>query len=87
MAGVETFLFATALTPALEIIQPSTEWILGLFPWGQNDRDVQLNTHLFLMLRLRIYGAIPPIPYMFPRRGAQSSTETNLLSILTKLKT
>jgi hypothetical protein len=34
----------------------------GLFPWGQNGREVKPTTHLHLVPRSRIRGAIPPLP-------------------------
>jgi hypothetical protein len=33
----------------------------GLLPWGQTDRGVQLTTHLPLVRRVRICGAITPL--------------------------
>jgi len=36
-----------------------------LFPSGQSGRGMGLNTHLHLMPRLRIRGAIPPLPILF----------------------
>jgi hypothetical protein len=41
----------------------------GLFPWGQSDRGVKLTTHLHLVPRSRMRGAIPPLPqYAFMAR-------------------
>jgi len=38
----------------------------GLFPWGYSVRGVKLTTHLYLVSRLRMNGAIPPLPqYVF----------------------
>jgi hypothetical protein len=37
----------------------------GLFPWGKIGRDVKLTTHLLLMLKLRMRGAIPPLLQYF----------------------
>jgi len=36
----------------------------GLFPWRQSDRGVKLTTHLYLVLRRRMLGTIPPLPNM-----------------------
>jgi len=37
-----------------------TQWVPGLFPDGKSDRGVQYATHLHLVPRLRISGALPP---------------------------
>jgi hypothetical protein len=34
----------------------------GLFLWGQSGRGVKVTTHLHLVPRSRIHGAIPPLP-------------------------
>jgi hypothetical protein len=87
MAGTETFLFVTALIPALGNTRPSRQMDAGVISQRTERQGLQLNTHLFLVPRLKIYGAISPIHYKFSWRDAQLSTQTNLLSILTKLKT
>jgi hypothetical protein len=38
----------------------------GLFPWEKSGRGVKLTTHLHIMPRSRMHGAIPPLPqYIF----------------------
>jgi hypothetical protein len=34
----------------------------GLFPWGWSGQGVKLTTHLYLVLRSRMHGAIPLLP-------------------------
>jgi len=58
------FLFATASRPALGPTQPPIQRAAGILPPGQSDRSVKVTTHLYLMMRLRIHGAIPPLPHM-----------------------
>jgi hypothetical protein len=56
-------LFSAASRPILGPNQPSVQWVPpGLFPWGLNFRGVKLTTHLNLVPRLRMSGAIPPLP-------------------------
>jgi hypothetical protein len=60
------FLFTTASRPAVGRTQPSIQWDRTVFPSGWRGRSVKLSTHLDLMPRLRMRGAIPPLPqYVF----------------------
>jgi len=43
----------------------------GLFPWGYSRRGVKLTTHLHLVPRSRMRGAIRPLPQYALWRGAQ----------------
>jgi hypothetical protein len=52
------FLFATASRPALVSTQPPIQGVLGFLPLRYSDRGVKLTTHLHLVPRLRIRGAI-----------------------------
>lgn len=36
----------------------------GRFPRGQSSRSVNLTTHLYVMSRLRMSGAVPSLPYV-----------------------
>jgi hypothetical protein len=49
-----------------------------LFLWGWSGRSVKLTTHLHLVPRSRMRGAIPPLPYTSSWRGAKLSTGTTL---------
>jgi hypothetical protein len=61
-----SYIFATASRPNLEPIQPPIQSVLGVFPRGQSDRGVKLTTHLHLVSRLKMRGAILPLPqYVF----------------------
>jgi hypothetical protein len=43
-----------------------TNGYMGLFPWGLSGRGVKLTTHLQLVSRSRMHGAIPPLSqYVF----------------------
>jgi hypothetical protein len=54
--GQRVFLSATASSPALEPTQPHIKWIPGVKRPGREA------THLNLVLRLSVHGAIPPLP-------------------------
>jgi hypothetical protein len=43
--------------------------ITGLTPWWLSGRVIKLTTHLHLVLRLRMSGAILPIPFAISWRG------------------
>jgi hypothetical protein len=49
----------------------------GPFPWGQSGWGVKLTTHLHLVPRSRIRGAIPPLPNTPSRRGAKLNNGDN----------
>jgi hypothetical protein len=51
------FLFTTASRTALGSSQPPIQWVLGAL-----SLSVKLTTHLYLVPRLRMSGAIPPLP-------------------------
>jgi len=46
-----------------------------LFPWGQSRPSMKLTIHLCLVLKLRIHGAVHPLPSW---HGAHFSTGTDL---------
>jgi len=46
--------------------------------WGPASQGVKLTTHLHLVQRLRMRGAVPPLPYKSLWRGAHLSTGTTL---------
>jgi hypothetical protein len=48
--------------PALAPIQPTIQRVPAFFPGRKTSRDVTLTTHLHLVPRLRISGAVPPLP-------------------------
>jgi hypothetical protein len=48
-----------------------------VFPWEKSGRDVKLTTHLHLVPRPRIRGAIPPLPTTPPWRGTQLKYRDN----------
>jgi len=50
--------------PALGPTQPPIQWVPGILSRGYSGRGVKLTTHLHLVLRLRMRGAIPPLPHM-----------------------
>jgi hypothetical protein len=54
--------------PALGRTEPPIQWVARVLSQGLSGRAVKLNTHLHIAPRLRIRGAIPPLPNM---RGAQ----------------
>jgi len=51
--------------------QSSIQWVPGLFPWGKSAGGVKLTTHLCLMPRLRMRGAISTRPNTPSWCGAQ----------------
>jgi hypothetical protein len=63
---MEVLLFTTASRPALGHTQPPIQCVLGsLTPGEESDRGVKLTTHLHLVPRSRMRGAIPPLPLFF----------------------
>jgi hypothetical protein len=65
-AGAGNFSLHPASRPALE-----PDGYQGLVPWRQSGRGVKLTTHLHLVPRSRIHGAIPPLSNTSSWRGAQ----------------
>jgi hypothetical protein len=62
--GLGIFLVATASRQALGPTQSPIQWVLGLFPWIK--RPGHEADHSHLVSRLRMRGAIPPLPqYVF----------------------
>jgi len=57
-------LFATAFKPALGPIQPPLQQVPGALTSGEGGscRGVKVTSHLHLILRSRMRGAIPPLP-------------------------
>jgi hypothetical protein len=53
-----------------------------LFSQGQSGRGVKLTTHLHLVPRLLMRGAVPPLPQTYSWRGALLSIRTTLLFLL-----
>jgi hypothetical protein len=49
-----------------------------VFPWWYSSRGIKLTTHLHLLLRLRMHGAIPPLPCTYLWRGAELNTRLTL---------
>jgi len=58
-----TPLFPGTSKPALEATWSPIQWVPGLHP-GLKRSGHEVNTHLYLMLRLRINGDVPPQPYL-----------------------
>jgi len=48
--------------PALGPTQPPIHWVLEYFPWSKEFGALKLTTHLQLVPRLRMSGAIPLFP-------------------------
>jgi len=45
---------------------PSAQWVPMLFPKGHSSQGVKLTIHIYLVLRWRMNGVLPPIPlYVF----------------------
>jgi len=57
------FLFPTTSKPALRPTEPPIQLSLEHISSGQSGRDVKLPTHLHLMPKLRMRGAIPPLSH------------------------
>jgi hypothetical protein len=78
-AGHETFLFTTVSRLALGPTQPPIQWAPGVLSLGIKWPGMKLPTHLRLMLRSIMHGAIPPLPqYTFMAWCPVKSTGTTL---------
>lgn len=58
----EIFFSPKPIRPALRTNQPAIHWVPSFFPQGYSGRRVQLITHFNLVLRLRVYRALPRLP-------------------------
>jgi hypothetical protein len=56
--------FCTASWLALGPTQPPILWISGALSPGIKLLGVKVTTHFHLVLRLRIFAAIPPLPHI-----------------------
>lgn len=65
----EVIFYTTVYRLALGPTQPPIQQV-QLFPWGQSSQGMKLTTHLFLVQRLRMCGAVFPLPRMSPCHGA-----------------
>jgi hypothetical protein len=67
-------LFHIVPTPALGSTQRPMQWVPALFPRGWSGRGVKFTTHLHLVPRLRMRGAMPPLLHECSWRDAQLIT-------------
>jgi hypothetical protein len=75
--GLGIFLFTTKSELALGPTQPTIQWVPGSLSLGGKAAGVvKLTTHLHLMPRSRICGAMTPLPNMPPWPGAQLKKNT-----------
>jgi hypothetical protein len=58
---VGIYLFTTASRPALRPTQPPIQWVSGTLSLGVKRPRCEGTTHLHLVPRLRMHGAIPPL--------------------------
>jgi len=72
------FLFATASRPRWGPFSVLFNGHSTLFPRGLNVRSVKLTTHLNLVPRLKMGGAVPPFPHTSSWCGAWLSTGATL---------
>ena len=56
--------------------------LLQTFCGFQAARSLNITTHRHLVLRLRMRGAIPPLPYTHSRRGAWAKGQLRLFNII-----
>jgi hypothetical protein len=62
-----------ASKPAVGRTQPPIQWLSGAPSLGESGRGVKLTTHLHLVPRSRMRGAIPPLPNKPSWRGKSSN--------------
>jgi hypothetical protein len=60
----QIFRFCKAPRQVLGPTQPPIQWATVTFLRGQSSRDVKVTTHLHLVPRLRMHGAIPALLHM-----------------------
>jgi hypothetical protein len=60
--GLGIFLFTTVSRMALGPTQHPFQWVLVALSLGHSGQGVKLTTHLHVVLRSRMCGAIPPLP-------------------------
>jgi hypothetical protein len=58
---MEIFLFTTTSIPAVGPTKPPIQWVAGDLSLGVKQPGVRLTTHLHLVPRSRMRGAIPPL--------------------------
>jgi hypothetical protein len=56
--------------PIVLLLHADSFPMCNLFLWGKSGRGVKLTTHLHLMPRLIMHGAIPPLHQYVLRRGS-----------------
>jgi len=70
-------LFSIESTPAVGPTQPHIPWVRRGLSRRLSGRGVKVAIPFHLVPRSRMRGAIPPVPHMSSRRGAQLRTEAN----------
>jgi hypothetical protein len=75
---LEILPFITASRPILGPTPSPMQGVPGLLPRGYSSRTVKLTTHLHLVPKLRICGAIPTLPQHVFMAGASLITGTSL---------
>jgi len=68
--GRDFFTFVTASRLALGSTQLFVQWVLWLYPQRYSSKCLKLTTHLHLVSRLRMHGAIPWLPHTSSWGGA-----------------
>jgi hypothetical protein len=76
--GLGIFVFTTASKPALGPTQPPIQWVPGAISLVVKRGGVRLTTHLQLVPRPRMCGAIPPLSNTPSRRGAKVKAQGRL---------
>jgi hypothetical protein len=74
--GLLIFLFTTASRPALRPTQPPIQWVPGALSVGVKGSEREADAHPHLVLRSRMWGAIPPLQYAFMLWCTVKSTGT-----------
>jgi hypothetical protein len=80
--GMGIFFLWTTFRPAPEPTQPPIQWVSGELTPGVKWPGVKLTTHLLLVPRSRMRGAIPPPPNTSSWRGGYFSKGTILPLLL-----